>query len=133
MRAEVARDGEDRLREWGLRRRTLPFNWKRDKRMEGITGLACYAKLGGLAVILTAMVEKDGKRWLHLSVSARERIPNWKELKEVKELFIGKEKLAIQVLPPDSEFVNIHPNVLHLWHCLDEDPVPDFRNEWGGI
>ena len=80
-----------------------------------------------LKVICSAGVEADGKRWMHVSVSHRRRLPNWREYRLVKDLFIGKHRKAIQVLPAEAEYVNHHPNVLHLWSCLDGDPLPDFR------
>ena len=82
----------------------------------------------GLVVIVSGCVQQDGRRWLHLSVSHFKRLPKWRELVEVKELFLG-DRYAYQVLPPRSRYVNIHPNVLHLWSCLDEEPLPDFT--WG--
>jgi len=27
---------------------------------------------------------------------------------------------------PRAKHVNIHPGVLHVWHCLDGDVTPDF-------
>lgn len=80
----------------------------------------------GLVVILSGQEEQDGKRWLHLSCSHVRRLPRWEELREVKDLFLGKNSLALQILPPEAEYVNIHPNVLHLWCCLDGRPTPDF-------
>jgi hypothetical protein len=44
----------------------------------------------------------------------------------VKNLFLGRERLALQVLVSESRWINIHPYVLHLWACVDGDPVPDF-------
>lgn len=82
-----------------------------------------------LRVIFTGTTESDGKRWLHLSASFPNRLPNWDELKLVKDMFIGRDKLAVQVLPRAEEYVNCHPYALHLWTCLDGDPVPDFRKE----
>lgn len=82
---------------------------------------------GGVRVICSARTEADGKRWLHVSCGHRDRLPTWDELVTVKETFIGRERLAIQVIPRRSEHVNTHPNVLHLWSCLDGDPTPDFR------
>jgi hypothetical protein len=78
-------------------------------------------------VICTGRVEADGRRWLHVSFSRRDRLPDWPDLRLVKHTFIGDERIALQVLPRQAEYVNVHPNVLHLWSCLDGDPVPDFR------
>ena len=52
-----------------------------------------------------------------------------KDLKEVKRVFVGEDKKAIMVFPPESEHVNIHPNCLHLYAPLGEDPLPDFSKE----
>lgn len=86
-----------------------------------------------LQVMCSARIEADGKRWLHVSASRRTKIPSWQDMKEVKDIFIGKERKAIQVFAPESEHVNVHPYVLHLWSCLDEDPLPDFRLPNGEI
>ena len=80
-----------------------------------------------LQVIVTGSRERDGRRWMHVSVIHRDRLPTWDELREVKDWLVGRDRLAVQVLPPAGEYVNVHPNCLHLWHCLDGDPVPDFR------
>ncbi len=80
-----------------------------------------------LKVIISGRVEDDGRRWIHVSCSHRNRLPSWQTLREVKDTFIGKERKAIQVLPPQSEYVNLHNYGLHLWCCLDGDGLPDFR------
>lgn len=80
-----------------------------------------------LTVIVTGRREGDGRRWMHVSVSHRDRLPTWPELKTVKDMLIGPDTVAIQVFPRAAEFVNVHPFCLHLWHCLDGDVIPDFR------
>lgn len=82
-----------------------------------------------LAVICSATVEEDGRRWMHVSCSKPRCLPTWEDIRLVKDTFIGRERRAIQVLPPESEYVNLHPYVLHLWSCLDDDGLPDFRKE----
>lgn len=68
----------------------------------------------------------DGKHWLHVSVSRKNReLPSWELLSQVKDLFIGPARTALQVLPPRAKHVNIAP-VLHLFCCLDGDVTPDF-------
>lgn len=96
-----------------------PFKW------EGEVG----SRAQSLRVICTARTENDGKRWMHVSYSRRVRLPSYEDSCLVKEVFIGRDKLALALHVPESQHVNIHPNVLHLWHCMDGDPVPDFRVE----
>lgn len=88
----------------------------------------------GLRVMLGGQTEEDGKKWLHLSVSRANRVPSYDDLTKVKRMFFGEEAKAIFIFAPESEHINIHPFVLHLWHCLDGDTLPDFRKEApGGI
>jgi len=94
---------------------------------------AWFVSTTGLRVVLSAALEQDKRRWLHISVSKREALPSWEDLKEVKSLFIGDDRTAIQVFPPKAQWVNIHPNTLHLWTCLDGDVLPDFTNGTSSI
>lgn len=100
----------------------LPSGWKR-------LSAVGYRYRDGLTVLMTEAVERDGKRWRHVSVSAADRLPTWDEMVAVKEIFIGTQETALQLFPPRKEWVNEHPHVLHLWHCLDGRPVPDFRRQ----
>jgi hypothetical protein len=102
----------------------LPSNWSIKKR--GFNG-GWYKSRDGLAVIISSCQEQDGKLWVHLSVSRKKSIPTWADLVKVKELFLGTDALAIQVLVPRSEWVNDHEFCLHLYQCLDDRPIPDFR------
>lgn len=102
----------------------LPQNWRILRKDEDG---AAYKSRTGLVVIISCCVERDGKNWVHLSVSKRKQYPSWDEFSQVKDLFLGSESLAIQVLPPRSEWVNDHNYCLHLYQCLDERPTPDFR------
>lgn len=82
-------------------------------------------------VLLSAIVEVeciDGELWGHLSVAGQkpQRVPSWAELRWCKEYFLGDRK-AVQVLPPRAEYVNLNPDVLHLYAPLERDPLPDFR------
>lgn len=58
-------------------------------------------------------------RWEHVSVSIRERgivrTPLWGEMEFVKNQFWDREDCVLQFHPPRSEYVNVHPHVLHLW------------------
>lgn len=43
------------------------------------------------------------------------RTPSWKEMAYVKRICWDAEDVVIQYHPRASEYVNCHPNVLHLW------------------
>lgn len=107
-----------------------PAAWHESRERWGLSrdfGRA-YRKPGeGLLVLLSCAECGDRKRWLHVSVSRADRkIPTWEQMSQVKRLFIGDERTALQVMPPKAKHVNIHPGVLHMYVCLDGDVTPDF-------
>jgi len=71
-----------------------------------------------------------GEPWEHVSVKAADgrngwRVPNWKEMCFVKDLFWDEEECVIQYHPAKSNYVKIHPAVLHLWKpCHESFPTP---------
>lgn len=107
--------------------RVLPAGWKRIPWENDDAGYVYENRSGGLIVLFTAIREDDGRRWVHVSVSRRSRVPDYDDLCDVKRIFIGADRKAIQIFPARVEHVNVHPNCLHLWACLDGDPLPDFR------
>lgn len=63
--------------------------------------------------------------WEHVSVSSEYHIPNWREMCWVKDQFWDEEEWVVQFHPPKSEYVNCHPNCLHLWKPVSfAFPVP---------
>lgn len=79
-----------------------------------------------ITVIISGSIELDNKRWIHLSIAHPKRMPKWSELVELRDIFLGSDKLCIQVLPAKSKHVNIHKFCLHIWHCVDGNLLPDF-------
>jgi hypothetical protein len=77
----------------------------------------------------------DAQRaWEHVSISARNsaqtktRIPTWRELAYMKRLYWDAEDVVVQFHPRESEYVNCHPHVLHLWrpkHVAIPTPPPE--------
>jgi hypothetical protein len=116
--------GPERLKldEHEILPRVMPAGWMMDNILPGRR----YRRTDGFTVLASVQRQRDGQRWLHVSFSRPDRLPSWEELKEVKQIFIGRERTAIQVIPRDSEYVNVHPYCLHLWTCLDSEVVPDF-------
>lgn len=59
--------------------------------------------------------------WEHVSVSTPVRCPTWEEMHFVKGLFWEAEDCVLQFHPPQSEYINNHPYVLHLWRPVGVD------------
>lgn len=81
-------------------------------------------------VIMTVVVD-DGELsgWEHVSVSLPNRCPNWTEMCFIKALFWSEDETVVQFHPCKSDYVNVHPNCLHLWaRCGNayELPPKDF-------
>lgn len=104
--------------------RVLPSTWLQ-------TDPGVFQHINGLMVISSVVQDcaQDGRRWHHVSCSRVDRLPSYQDLQNVKRLFVGAERKAVQVFPRESEWCNDHPYCLHLWSCLDNDGIPDFRIE----
>lgn len=107
----------------------LPGDWKelpvpRQYRDMMGTPVSIYTRNDGqLRVIVTEEPHKETK-WLHVSVSNEKRYPTWEEIRYVKDLFIGKDRDAVMILPEEKYYLNLHKNCFHLYHRLDGDTVP---------
>lgn len=108
----------------------LGYRWDVFSRSKA--GMTAICK-NGLVVMMSGCTEMDDKRWLHLSVSREDRIPNWDEIVYVKETFLGKDTEGIVKLAPRSQWVNLMPYCMHIWHCVDGEVTPDFAHGTGTI
>ncbi len=76
------------------------------------------------------VIAVDGREtgWEHVSVSLSDtpkKCPSWEEMCIVKRLFWNDAKCVVQFHPAESDYVNEHPGVLHLWRCVGaEFPMP---------
>jgi hypothetical protein len=88
-----------------------------------------------LAVIASDGTEAsvpESAGWEHVSVHAYRprgmnpqlRTPTWKEMTFVKDAFWGDDDVVMQLHPRRSEYVNVHPHVLHLWRHADIPTPP---------
>lgn len=93
-----------------------------------VFGARAFKSPAGLCVIVS-VDEVMGKRWFHVSVSRRGRMPDYNDLTITKRTFIGEEQVAYQVFPRRTEHRNFHNYCLHLWAPLDGDPFPDLLGE----
>ena len=70
----------------------------------------------------------EGQRWLHVSASGVKKLPTHWQLCRIRAAFFSPESVVVSVFPPESEYINHHPRVLHLWERLDGPRlVPDLR------
>lgn len=69
------------------------------------------------------VIASDGLGWEHVSVHigngrGKTFMPTWDEMCHVKNIFWDAEDAVMQLHPPQSEWINNHPHVLHLWRPL---------------
>lgn len=85
-----------------------------------------YQLRDGLRVICST-AEYEGREWMHVSMSRKDRLPSYNDMKHVKEVLIGNQRWAAQLFPPACDHVNIHEFCLHLWCPLTGSlPWPNF-------
>lgn len=65
----------------------------------------------------------DTHAWDHVSVSVKNRCPNWLEMAFIKRIFWGEHETVMQLHVPEADHINCHPFVLHLWKPL-LTPIP---------
>lgn len=73
----------------------------------------CYIRLYTLGQCRILVTRELGK-W-HLSISCRDRYPDWDEIAEARYRVLPNAVTMAMVLPPKEEYVNMHPNTFHLW------------------
>jgi len=62
----------------------------------------------------------NGGGWGHVSVSLENRCPTWEEMCHFKDIFWPDSEACVQYHPAKSDYVNNHPNCLHLWRPINE-------------
>lgn len=66
----------------------------------------------------TVFVGRSFYGW-HLSISHPRRYPTWDEIAHARYLLVPDAVAMAMLLPPQSEFVNVHENCFHLWQVVD--------------
>ncbi len=82
-------------------------------------GLFMVPGMGGDLKVLACDGGDAG--WDHVSVSLKNRCPNWIEMSKVKDLFFSDDETVVQFHPKKSEYVNNHPHCLHLWKPVNKE------------
>lgn len=62
---------------------------------------------------------EDGK--LHVSFSYARRLPDWNDIKRVRYEFTPDRLYMAIILPPSSQYVNLHNFTHHLWEISPEE------------
>ena len=103
----------------------LPSNWKEGPLPGSLAGAegASYARDDGAVSVIATREPHEGTTWLHISLARRDRYPTWEEIRFIKDLFVGRDKDAVMILPHEVDYINIHKNCFHLYHRLDGDTV----------
>jgi hypothetical protein len=60
---------------------------------------------------------------LHLSISRKDRLPSYDELKAARYQFMADVPYVAQLFPPQEDFVNVHEHCLHLWELSPREHV----------
>jgi len=63
------------------------------------------------------LVSQEAKLGWHLSISHPWRYPTWDEIKAARYALTPDNVAMAMILPPSSEFVNVHENCFHLYEC----------------
>ena len=58
--------------------------------------------------------------WDHVSVSLKNRCPNWREMCHIKDLFWNDDEVVIQYHPAKKDYINNCATCLHLWKPQDQ-------------
>lgn len=87
-----------------------PFTGKMGDEHNG----AFQLRIEGSTLRLTAVAAEDSG-WDHVSIFTSERCPHFKELEQIKQMFFQDPKLAVPMCFFLDEYIDMHPNYLHLW------------------
>jgi hypothetical protein len=114
----------------------LPASWSRTGLYTNVGTFAKRDSLGDGALTVIVEVEShEGALWQHVSFSRNggTKLPSWADVTDVKKLFIGDARAAVQVLPSADQHFSI-AEVLHLFSPIGFAlPLPDFRRDDGGL
>lgn len=113
----------------------LPPGWTKvmESFKEAYDAIWVHQKSGRKVVLSICPEFYDSNTWVHVSISRRGKEPSYQDLVYLKRHWLGDNLKAIMVLPEKERHVNIHPNCLHLYCCLDGDVLPDFTMGMGTI
>ena len=81
---------------------------------KGRFGDSLMFSMGECRILLSGPVEREQIGW-HFSISCESRNPTWEEQRDTRYNLISDDVCMVSVLPPRSEYVNVHPFCFHWW------------------
>jgi hypothetical protein len=104
------------------------LNYLNDKRI-AIQGDLGDSKNGAFLIKIKGekyyIIASNGGDWEHVSVSHKHKVPSWKIMCAVKEMFFEDNEVVMQLHPTKENYININENVLHLWKPVGQEiPTP---------
>ena len=85
-------------------------------------GMRGWVTIRGVTFVFVA---SNGGGWDHVSVSHGKRCPTWEEMCVVKDIFFRRDECCVEYHPAEKDYVNVHPNCLHIWKLQNlEMPKP---------
>lgn len=71
------------------------------------------------------VIASNGGGWEHVSVSCESKVPTWDIMCQIKDMFFKEDEVVMQLHPAKDEYINNHPNCLHLWRPINQTiPTP---------
>jgi hypothetical protein len=92
-----------------------------ERRQDGVL----YQDKNGLTIIISGEIH-ESKKWIHVSFSRKNRMPEYRDMERIKKHFIGEHERAVMIFPEKENHVNIMNYALHLYCCCDDSPIPEF-------
>lgn len=80
----------------------------------GRMGDALLYRMGECSILLGGPVERGDIGW-HFSIAHPTRHPTWEEQKLARYALVPDYVTMISIMPPKSEYVNLHEHCFH-WH-----------------
>jgi len=76
----------------------------------------------------TVMVGQENGLW-HLSISNADHYPEWDIIRDARYSFCPEDITMAMLLPPKSEYVNLHSNCFHLWQLREESKIVEVKKK----
>ena len=70
------------------------------------------------------VIASQGVGWDHVSVSRKNRCPNWAEMDYIKRLFFAPDEVCMQLHVAEAKHISVAHTCLHIWRPNDGTEIP---------